>query len=206
MTKAINKTKKQIMEAAKNLSEKGDRQLDQLRRQIDAIDAKIVDLLNRRSRVALRIGAHKRANGGALYAPEREQAVLARVRAINRGPLPNSALEAIYREIMSAALALEGPFKIGVAGPAGGTVAIAARNHFGAAAKQTAVRSASEAVAGILKGRWDAICIADADLPAACAELQAGKLLLCGRASKGVSILVRAPSAGPHRSRAPKLC
>jgi chorismate mutase-like protein len=196
MTKTTRK-KKPATARKKNPLENGDRRLDALRRRIDAIDAQIVALLNRRSRVALQIGAHKRARGGALYAPEREQAVLARVRARNKGPLSDAALEAIYREIMSAALALEGPFTIGVAGPAGGEVAQAARNHFGAGARQTAVNSPSEAVSGIVKGRWDALCIADADLPAACAELQAGRLLVCGRAAKGVSILVRARDVRP---------
>lgn len=175
----------------KNRPDSGERQLAAWRRRIDAIDARIVALLNQRSRIAAKIGEHKKARGGALYVPEREQAVLARLRARNKGPLPDAALEAIYREIMSAALALEGPLKIGAAGEPGGPVAAAARNHFGASAKVTAVPSPSDAVAGMRKGKWDALCIAESDLPAACEELQSGRLRVCARAAKGISVLVK---------------
>ncbi len=186
MTKTMMKK-----QTKKSRPDRGERTLATLRRRIDAIDARIVALLNQRSRLARKIGELKRERGGALYVPEREQAVLSRVRARNKGPLSNAALEAIYREIMSAALALEGPLKIGVAGPAGGAVALAARNHFGASAKLASAESPSKAVAGIAAGRWDALCIEDAELPALCAELQAGRLLVCGRAAKGISIVVR---------------
>lgn len=174
-----------------------EKRLAALRRKIDAIDADLVRLLNARCRVAKKIGEIKRANGGDLYVPEREQAVLARVRARNRGPLTDAALEAIYREIMSAALALEGPLQVGVAGTAQSAVAAAARNHFGASAKMFMVTPPSEAVKGIREGRWHALCIADADLPAACADIQAGRVRACGRAGDGVSVLVPARPSAP---------
>ncbi|MCS6771321.1 MAG: chorismate mutase [Kiritimatiellae bacterium] len=178
-----------------------DSRMEALRRRIDALDAEIVALLNERCRVARQIGEIKRANGGALYVPEREQAVLARIRELNRGPMDDRALEAIYREIMSAALAVEGPLKIGVAGAPGSPAAEAARNHFGASAKLCYVDQPSKAVEGIRRRRWDALCMTEPDLPAACADLQAGRLRVCARVGKGICILVRndAPQLGAER-------
>lgn len=192
MTRTMSKKTTMKKTIKKSRPDSGERKLADWRRRIDAIDARIIALLNQRSRIARKIGELKRARGGALYVPEREQAVLSRLRALNKGPLSDQALEAIYREIMSAALALEGPLHIGVAGAADGPVAAAARNHFGASAKVTPVSSPTEAVAGMCEGRWDALCIAESDMPAACAEVQAGRLRICARSGTGVAVLVRA--------------
>ena len=49
----------------------------------------------------------------AIYAPDREKAVLDKVRKLNHGPLPDRCLEAVYRELMSGSFALEKPLRIG---------------------------------------------------------------------------------------------
>ncbi|MEO0588068.1 MAG: prephenate dehydratase, partial [Planctomycetota bacterium] len=67
-----------------------------------------------------------------IYAPDRERAVLDRVRARNPGPLPNACLEAIWREMMSGSFALERPLRIGYLGPPGSFSHLAARRQFGA--------------------------------------------------------------------------
>ncbi|MEX2213054.1 MAG: prephenate dehydratase [Phycisphaeraceae bacterium] len=104
-----------------------------LRIRIDELDAKIVGLLNERARVVIDIGRVKRDGNSPIYAPDREQAVLARVREHNKaGPLPNSCLEAIYRELMSGSFALERPLRIGYLGPAGSFSHLAASRKFGA--------------------------------------------------------------------------
>jgi len=81
--------------------------LTALRKAIDRIDDQLVRLLNRRARVALEIGKWKHANAREIHVPAREKKVLAHVRQANCGPLSHAALVAIYREIMSASLALE---------------------------------------------------------------------------------------------------
>jgi len=81
--------------------------LKRLRKQIDTTDKQIVELLNKRARIILSVGAHKSREGVSVYCPEREQEVLRRIMSSNRGPLSNEALEAIYREIMSGSLSLE---------------------------------------------------------------------------------------------------
>ncbi|MCB1069884.1 MAG: chorismate mutase [Verrucomicrobia bacterium] len=82
--------------------------LDALRRQIDALDAELVALLNRRAAIAKAIGEVKREKGCDLYVPSREREVLDKVCGLNRGPLPNHRIADIYRSIMTASLALEG--------------------------------------------------------------------------------------------------
>lgn len=105
--------------------------LEELRAQIDRLDEAIVRLLNERTRVALRIGEIKRRGAAEPYAPEREQEILRRLEALNAGPLAQSALRAIYREIMSAALALEKPVRIAYLGPPATFTHEAARQRFG---------------------------------------------------------------------------
>ena len=75
--------------------------LDQLRRQIDRIDARLVRLLNQRADLALKIGAEKRRCGAPLLDLERERQVLASIRESGEGPLAAEQLEAIYTVIMN---------------------------------------------------------------------------------------------------------
>src|SRR5262245_12023638 len=105
--------------------------LEPLRRQIDAIDGKIVQLLNDRARVVVEIGKLKQQNNQPIYAPDREKAVLQKVRELNNGPLADRCLEAVYRELMSGSFALEKPLRIGFLGPVGTFSHAAASRKFG---------------------------------------------------------------------------
>jgi len=87
------------------------------REAIDQLDAKIVRLLNDRTRHVLAIGDIKLKAGQEIYAPHRERAVFERVCTHNAGPITNEQLRAIYREIMSSALALEKTMTIAYFGP-----------------------------------------------------------------------------------------
>ncbi len=102
------------------------------RRKIDTLDQQIIDLLNERAQAVIEIGKIKRDGGGAIYAPEREQAVLENVRRANKGPLPDACLEAIWRELMSGSFTLEKPLRVGYLGPPGSFSHLAARRKFGA--------------------------------------------------------------------------
>ena len=84
--------------------------LPEIRKQIDAIDEQLMRLLNQRADLVHEIGVVKKAEGTAIYAPEREEQVLRSLLEKNRaqgGRLPEKSIRAIYREIMSASLALE---------------------------------------------------------------------------------------------------
>ena len=109
-------------------------QLAPLRARIDELDHRLVELLNERARVVVEVGEVKRAGGEAvpIYAPDREHAVLERVRRANAGPLPNTCIEAIWRELMSGSFALERALRIGYLGPPGSFSHLAARQKFGA--------------------------------------------------------------------------
>lgn len=105
-------------------------ELGRLREGIDRADDEILRLLSERARFAHRIGEIKQGN---IYRPEREAQVLRRLVAANRGPLPDTAVQRIFREVMSACLALEQPLRIAYFGPAGTFTESAAKKHFGMA-------------------------------------------------------------------------
>jgi chorismate mutase/prephenate dehydratase len=105
-------------------------ELAKLREGIDCIDGEVLRLLSERARLAHRIGEIKQGN---IYRPEREAQVLRRIAAANPGPLPEGAVRTVFREIMSACLALEQPLNIAYFGPAGTFTESAAKKHFGSA-------------------------------------------------------------------------
>lgn len=105
-------------------------ELLQLRTDIDRIDSEVLRLINERAGIAQRIGQLKQ---GPIYRPEREAQVLRQIAAANPGPLPDTAVQRITREIMSACLALEQPLHVAFLGPAGTFSEAAARKHFGSA-------------------------------------------------------------------------
>ena len=84
-------------------------ELLRLRRRIDALDRRIVALLNERAELARDVGRAKDALGRrAIRDAEREREVLLRVTITNAGPLPQADLIALYRRLMAATRALEG--------------------------------------------------------------------------------------------------
>lgn len=83
------------------------------RDKIDAVDERLVELLNERSRCALEIGKIKRAAKMELYQPERELAVIRNVTKINHGPLDQGAIKRLFERIIDESrrverIALEG--------------------------------------------------------------------------------------------------
>lgn len=130
-------------------------ELAALRTRIDALDERLVRLLNARLRFAQRIGAVKRDARGRIYVAEREADVLRRVAAANRGPLKPAALQAIYREVMSAALALEKPLVIAYLGPEATNTHAAALRKFGASVDYRAMPSLPDVFTAVEKGEAD---------------------------------------------------
>ena len=93
--------------------------LTDLRQKIDAIDDQLIALLNERAELVHRVGEVKKKDGLEIYAPEREEQLLQALAAKSKGRLPEKSLRAIYREIMSVALALEQDLGIAYLGPEG---------------------------------------------------------------------------------------
>jgi chorismate mutase len=74
--------------------------ISELRKQIDDLDRRLVDLLSRRAQAAHEIGKLKRVAGMPIYEPDREQTVFENVRRANPGPLRDHELFSIYQRIM----------------------------------------------------------------------------------------------------------
>ena len=81
--------------------------LDDLRREIDGIDGKLVRLLNERADTAIRIGERKVKENSPVHVVTREDEVLERVKELNKGPLPDETVISIYRQIISACLEVQ---------------------------------------------------------------------------------------------------
>ena len=109
--------------------------LADLRVQIDQLDGQLLTLLNQRAHLAEAVGDIKRAEGSPFFRPDRVAQVLDKIQAHNPGPLKNQHVAAIWREIMSACLALEAPQRVAVLGPVGTFCEQAAIEFFGSAAE-----------------------------------------------------------------------
>lgn len=129
--------------------------IDDLRKEIDALDSRIVELLNERAKIVLKIGDIKKQNGAQIYVPNREQEVYSRILAQNKGPLPNESLMAIYRELMAGSLILEKPIKVSYLGPEGTFSYFAARQKFGASVEYVPVRGIDDVFRDVSGGRTD---------------------------------------------------
>jgi chorismate mutase/prephenate dehydratase len=118
--------------------------LEQLRREIDILDAKIIKLLNQRAKIILNIGRIKQKSNQPVYSPDRESKILARLDKINKGPLSTSSLHAIYREIMSSSLSLEKHLKISYLGPEATFTHLAALKKFGSSVEYIPANTISD--------------------------------------------------------------
>ncbi len=109
--------------------------LDELRERIDQLDGEILAKLNERARCALDVADVKlRESGGeapVFYRPEREAQILRRMSKLNQGPLSGEKIAQVYRQIMSACLALEEPLKVAYLGPEGTFTQMATLKQFG---------------------------------------------------------------------------
>lgn len=129
--------------------------LQQHRQKIDALDAKIVTLLNERAAISLSIGQEKLKAGQSIYAPHREFDVLRRVKSLNKGPMKPEAVTAIYREVMSASLALEKPLRIAYMGPEATFSHLAALKRFGSSVEYADCDNVAEVFSAVDHGQAD---------------------------------------------------
>ena len=125
------------------------------RKVIDRLDAQIVRLLNERTKHVLAIGNMKLKAGEEIYAPHRERAVLQRICQSNEGPVTDDQLCAIYREIMSSALALEKTMTIAYLGPEATFTHQAAIQKFGSSLHYTSQKTIADVFSEVSKTRAD---------------------------------------------------
>ena len=130
-------------------------QLDDLRKKVDELDEQIVRLISQRAQVVHQIGQVKARGNHAVYAPAREDAVYRHVTEANEGPLPDSVLRAVYREIISGCLALERPIRVAYLGPEGTFTHNAARAKFGDSANYLPTASIDDVFTEVERDRAD---------------------------------------------------
>lgn len=134
-----------------------EKQLQEIRNQIDTIDQQIQSLLNKRAAAAQEVARIKlAANPNAVfYRPEREAQVLRMVQERNEGPLDEESMARLFREIMSACLALEKPLNIAYLGPEGTFTQAATLKHFGHSIKMKSMAAISDVFAEVESGGAD---------------------------------------------------
>lgn len=124
-----------------------------LRDQIDALDLQIMQAISDRARCAQQVAEVKKQQGdSAYYKPEREAQVLRQIMEQNHGPLDNEEMARLFRQIMSACLALEQPVKVAFLGPEGTFTQEAALKHFGDSAISVPMAAIDEVFRDVLAG------------------------------------------------------
>lgn len=127
-------------------------ELERLRKAIDAADDFILEKLSERARLARAVGSLK---VGQAYRPEREAQVLRRIKERNPGPLSGETVALLFREIMSACLAIERPVTVAYLGPRGTFSERATLKHFGLAAEALPTPSIDEVFRAVESGAAD---------------------------------------------------
>lgn len=130
--------------------------LDKLRVRIDEIDDEIVALLGERYRVVQQVQQAKKRDGGVVFQPERERSQLRRLHRLNERDgtsVKPEALDAIFREILSASRALQTSISVAFLGPAGTFSEQAAIEQFGSAAELLPVASIPEVFRVVERGQ-----------------------------------------------------
>lgn len=124
-----------------------------LRAEIDDVDDRIVGLLGERARAVRAVGEAKRKEGAGFYVPSRERAILDRIAGVNDGGFPEDALRTVFREIISACLALEQPLTVAYLGPEGTFSHQASKEHFGLGARLLPSRTILDVFDEVERGR-----------------------------------------------------
>ncbi len=128
--------------------------LGRLRQRIDQVDQSLIELLEERTRLAQEIGLLKGAEGRPFFTPERERLIFDRLARETSGVIPPERLQAIFREIISAARAAEKPLQVAYWGPASSYSEMAARAIFG----QSAVPIPRDTITDVFRAVEQGMC------------------------------------------------
>ena len=130
-------------------------ELLKLRSEIDILDEKILELLNQRAEIALKIGNIKIKNNLHFWDPQREKEIFNRLKLLNKGPLSDKAIFNIFHEIITATRELQCPTKVTFLGPEATFSHMAAIKHFGKAALFYPVATIKDVFHEVEKGHYD---------------------------------------------------
>lgn len=118
--------------------------IKKLRKNINAIDEKILKLLNQRANEVIKISKLKKESNLGVYSPEREQDILSRLKKMNEGPFGWDDVEVVFREILSVSRSLRTSLKIAYLGPQGTFTHLAAIKKFGKKPKYLSCETISD--------------------------------------------------------------
>ena len=124
-----------------------------LRRKIDRIDDRILDLLNQRAEIVIAVGKAKEGSEKSFYVPSREKEIYDRLTGANAGPFPNDAVRKVFREIISASLNMEMPLQVAFLGPQSTFTHLAAMQQFGLSAQLVPLKSIPAVFEEVERGR-----------------------------------------------------
>ena len=127
--------------------------IDELRQAIDTVDSRLLELLNERAELVIQVGRLKEAQNREFHVPSREREIYDRLTSQNRGPFPNEGVRSVFREIISASLALEAPMKVAFLGPLATFSHLAALQQFGLSAELVPQKSIPAVFEEVEKGR-----------------------------------------------------
>ncbi len=129
--------------------------LDELRQQIDQIDEQIIQLLDQRASLAVRIGSHKQGSDTAIYDAAREAQILRQLAEYDTSSLPNAALASIFREILAACRSIQQPLKVAYLGPQYTFTHMAALQQFGTGVQLVSSGSITEVFGAVQREQAD---------------------------------------------------
>ncbi len=129
--------------------------IDRLREDIDKTDSKILGLLNKRARLAKKIGEVKSRDSRIFYIPGREEDIIDRLREENTGPFPAESIAPVFREIISGCRSVEKKLRVAYLGPEATFTHIAGRQQFGHSAEFLPERGIKDVFDEVRRGHAD---------------------------------------------------
>src|SRR5678815_348198 len=129
--------------------------MTELRQAIDAVDDKLLELLNQRAQLVQEVGALKQSRNEAIFVPHREQQIVERLMAQSPGPFPADAIRPVFSEIISACVSLQQTLRVAFLGPEATFTHMAARGRFGLSARYVPAATIAGVFTEVHKGLAD---------------------------------------------------
>ncbi|MFH1825329.1 MAG: prephenate dehydratase domain-containing protein [Candidatus Firestonebacteria bacterium] len=129
--------------------------LKNIRKQIDKIDHRILNLLNERAKLVLNVKHFKKCKSKDYYVPDREVKIYNLLIKNNKGPFPNKSVKSIFKEIISASRDLQASLRVAYLNQESTFTYLASLQHFGSSVKHIAVKSISDIFAEVESNRCD---------------------------------------------------
>ena len=127
--------------------------IEKMRKEIDAVDEKILKLLNERIKLAIAVGKIKSEKKEEVFVPVREREIISNLKKLNSGPINDDSLSDIFREILNISRSVQEKLKISYFGPAATFTHLAALEIFGRDAQYIPNESIKDVFTEIEKGR-----------------------------------------------------